>query len=1094
MIRYGRFLMQHRKTLLIWAAALLILFTLVGFFVVPPIVKSVLTTQLTSVLHREVAIREVRFNPYALSATVRGLTVKEPKGPGTFASFEELYVNLEASSLFRWAAVVSELRLTKPFVHLVRRQDESYNFSDLLPAPQPQPAAPTKPVRFSVNNIQVIDGGADIDDETVQKTHTVRALTVSIPFLSNIPSYVQIFVQPHLSVEVNGTRYAVDGETKPFADSQESTLDVNINDLDLPYYLAYVPKEFLTFAMPSGRLDANLVIVFLRKGKGEQTLAIKGDVGLREVAVDDKHDGPVFRIPKLTLGLASVEPLVRKVHLARLSLDAPELTVRREKTGITNIETLLPKPAPTQKPAGKASASPGKAVALDVDEISIAGARIFFSDLLPRLPFKTTLAPIDIRVQNLSTRPDTRGTYSLSLTTEAKERIALDGSMTLAPIVVDGKVDVRAVSLKKYATYYSDMIRFAVEGGTVDLSTHYRYAQGEKEPDITASEAALSVSGLRLKRKDEKEDFIRVPIFTVKDTAIDVTQRQVTVGSVSTRKGFVSAKRLPNGEVDLQKLMAPPPAGQAPVAPTAGADQKPWVVTVKRATLDQYTAKVEDRAAAEPITLTAEKIRVAADDITTAKNKTGKLSLSLLLDQSATVKVNTTGGLDPLRVDGRAVITGVILNRYAPYYKNLVSFDIQDGMLDAATGYRVEHAKDALDIKLAGLSASLKTLQLKTRDTNRQFLSIPTLSVRNTAVNVLQKHVSVGDVSTAQGTIVVVRGRDGVINLTKLLPGATAPAASPGNAPAAAASAGGASPGPAARPWTVRATAVNMDRYRVQFTDETPTEPVNVTIEDITLKAANLSTAENQPPGKVSLGLRLDKGTLSAEGAASVAPVTADLRMAVKEIDIRPFQPYVEDKVKVTITGGLVSTTGCLKLSIKEPQGLQATYTGNCNLAGFGALEKTTADELLKWESLAVQELAVGYTPLSIRAKKVALADFFANVIIQPSGRLNLQEIIATGQPAKPADQPKAAPASARTEPAAPNAARNIRIEEVTLQGGRIQFQDRSIEPNYSATMTGIGGRVSGLSSAETSLADVELRGKMNDSAPLVITGKVNPL
>ena len=1094
MIRYGQFLMHHRKTLLIWAAAILVLFTLVGFFVVPPIVKSVLTTQLTSALHREVAIREVRFNPFALSATVRGLTIKEPKGPGTFASFEELYVNLEASSLFRWAAVVREVRLTKPFVHLVRRQDESYNFSDLLPAPQPQPAAPTKPVRFSVNNIQVIDGGADINDETVQKTHTVRALKVSVPFLSNIPSYVQTFVQPHLSVEVNGTRYAVDGKTKPFADSQESTLDVNINDLNLPYYLAYVPKEFLTFAMPSGRLDANLVIVFLRKGKGEQTLAIKGDVGLREVAVDDKQGGPVVRIPKLALGLASVEPLVRKAHLARLSLHAPELTVRREKTGITNLETLLPKPAPTQKPAEKASASPGEAVALDVDEISIAGAKVFFSDLLPRLPFKTTLAPIDVTVQKLSTRPDTKGTYNLTLTTEAKERIALDGSMSLAPIVVDGKVDVQAVPLKKYAPYYSDMILFAVEGGKVDLSTHYRYAQGEKEPDITASEAALSVSGLRLKRQDEKEDFVRVPVFTVKDTAIDVTQRQVTVGVVSTQKGFVSAKRLPNGEVDLQKLMAPPPAGQAPVAPTAGADQKPWVVTVKRATVDQYTAKVEDRAAAEPITLTAEKIRLAADNITTAKNKTGKLSLSLLLDQSATVKVNTTVGLDPLRADGKVEIAGVILNRYAPYYKNLIAVDIQDGVLDVATGYRVAQAKEALDIKLAGLSTSLKTLQLKTRDTNQQFLSIPTPNRQEHRRRLLEAGChggrSVHGAGNGRGRA-IARRRDQPDKATSARRDRRSFS---GGRSRAVPSAGPPRAGPPARPWTVTATAVSMDQYRIQFTDETPSEPVNVTVEDVTLKAEHLSTAGNRPAGKVALGLRLDKGTVSADGAASVAPVTADLQVAVQEIDIRPFQPYVQDNVKVTITGGLVSTKGRLELSIKEPQGLQAKFTGESNLAKFGALEKTTADELLKWESLALQELSVGYNPLSVRAKKVALADFFANIIIQPGGRLNLQEITDTGQPAKPADQPKPTPATARTEPAAPNAARDIQIEEVTLQGGRVQFQDRTLKPNYSSTMTGIGGRVSGLSSAETSLAEVELRGKMNDSAPLEITGKVNPL
>ncbi len=230
MIRYGQDFIRRRKTLLIWAAALLVVFALVGFFVVPPILKSVLATQLTAALHREVAIREVRFNPFALSATVRGLTVKEPKGSAdTFASFEELYVNLEVFSLLRGAVVAREVRLTKPFVRLVRRADESYNFSDLLPGPQPQPTTPAKPVRFSVNNIQVIDGGADVRDETVQKTHTVRELTIGIPFVSDIPSDVQTFVQPGLTVQVNGTRYAIEGKTRPFADSLETTLDVNIS-------------------------------------------------------------------------------------------------------------------------------------------------------------------------------------------------------------------------------------------------------------------------------------------------------------------------------------------------------------------------------------------------------------------------------------------------------------------------------------------------------------------------------------------------------------------------------------------------------------------------------------------------------------------------------------------------------------------------------------------------------------------------------------------------------------------------------------------------------------------------------------------------
>ena len=289
MIPYREFFTRHWRRLLIGSAAALAVFTLVGFFAVPPILKAVLVKQLSTALHRDVGIREVRFNPFALSATVRGLTVKEPKGQETFASFEELYLNLETFSLPRWAVVVSEFRLTKPFLRVVHRPDQSYNFSDLLQGPETQPAAPAKPLRFSVNNIQIVDGGVDFLDEPAGKKHTIREANLGIPWISNIPSSVEIFVEPGASVRVNGTRYAITGKTKPFADSQETTLDVNITDLDLPYYLAYVPPELLTFALPSGRLDAKLGVVFIRQKKGGQSLSVRGDVGLRELAVDDKQ-------------------------------------------------------------------------------------------------------------------------------------------------------------------------------------------------------------------------------------------------------------------------------------------------------------------------------------------------------------------------------------------------------------------------------------------------------------------------------------------------------------------------------------------------------------------------------------------------------------------------------------------------------------------------------------------------------------------------------------------------------------------------------------------------------------------------------------
>jgi hypothetical protein len=80
------------------------------------------------------------------------------------------------------------------------------------------------------------------------------------------------------------------------------------------------------------------------------------------------------------------------------------------------------------------------------------------------------------------------------------------------------------------------------------------------------------------------------------------------------------------------------------------------------------------------------------------------------------------------------------------------------------------------------------------------------------------------------------------------------------------------------------------------------------------------------------------------------------------------------------------------------------------------------------------------------------------------------------------------APASSPREPAAP-----IRIREITLQAGSVRFTDNFIKPNYTANLVDLGGAITGLSSQADTVAEVDLRGQVND-APLNIAGKINPI
>jgi len=124
--------MGRPKTILLWVTVFFAVFTVAGFFVAPPLLKSAILRKLSDSLHREASIRQIRVNPYALSITVRGFALKDRETEDTFFSFDELFARLKIISIFKKAIIVGDARLTRPHGHVVRNEDGSYNFSDLL--------------------------------------------------------------------------------------------------------------------------------------------------------------------------------------------------------------------------------------------------------------------------------------------------------------------------------------------------------------------------------------------------------------------------------------------------------------------------------------------------------------------------------------------------------------------------------------------------------------------------------------------------------------------------------------------------------------------------------------------------------------------------------------------------------------------------------------------------------------------------------------------------------------------------------------------------------------------------------------------------
>ncbi len=372
----------------------------------------------------------------------------------------------------------------------------------------------------------------------------------------------------------------------------------------------------------------------------------------------------------------------------------------------------------------------------------------------------------------------------------------------------------------------------------------------------------------------------------------------------------------------------------------------------------------------------------------------------------------------------------------------------------------------------------LKDLKVKKPEEEEEFLNIPNLSIIESDLRFPQQEIKIGRIRTEKGKIRVLRQKDGSIDLLKLIPPSSQETSQKGEEKEEG------------KPWLISVREMLFDQYQLLLEDRTPKDPVLFSAEEIKLKGENISTAKHGQ-GKVSLSLLLNRqGKILTTGNIGIDPLRADLKMELKGIPIPAFQPYITEKLRIHITGGAISTRGDFSFALSEAKKPEVHFTGDLSLNQFTSVEKRSGEELLKWDSLNLEDLKFHFEPLKIQIKGVSLSDFYARILLYPEGKLNLQEILVKEElPKEPSPQEKKE--ERQPQKGLP---KQIQIERITLQGGKIEFNDRSLEPAYSAKLVEIGGRVSGLSSEESTIADLELRGKLDEYAPLEIVGKINPL
>jgi hypothetical protein len=827
-------------------AGLVLLYAALGFLVLPAVIKSQAQQMAAAKLHRQLGIDRIAFNPFTLALSVQGFKLMEPAGGAVFFSFGRLDVDLSGRSLQRLAPVVQEVHLSAPYLHLVRRDANHYSIDDILALIASTPPSP-EPARFAVNNIQ-LDGGAVVfDDQPAQAIHKVDDLKLGLPFISSLPTDGQIFVQPLLSAKVDGAPLLIKGRARPYADVREASVDIDLDRLDLPRYLAYLPFK-PNFKLPGATLDAHLTLSFRQpKGRGA-ALVLGGTAAVKSLQLTQMDDQPVLKFDGLSVQLGSVDVLGGPIEIARLSLDGLDAGLSRNRDGSLNLARLLPPSPPGAVAAPQAPAAAAPRVTLK--ELQIHNAALRYADARPQSamrtgvekfdlaahdivadaarrsvsvgaiesgnasfmlrldphapaapsrpaaaapagapylvsvrrfavknwsarvqdrsraqPLITTIAALEFAAQDFSTAPAARSKVSLKATINQGGRLALDGSVALAPFATDLALDLNNLDLLPLQPYVTGYVNLRLTQAALSSKSHLQLSSGADGALGGSFKGDVSLNRLATVDKASANDFLSWKSLSFDGMDVRLKPFSLNIARVGLTDFFARVIIDPSGRINVQDVLrsqanqdqslteagvraqsaagargARPPAA-VPPAPSDAAPLAP--IRIGKLALSGGRVRFTDNFI---------KPNYSAD-----LNNLGGTVAGLSSDAASNASVDLHGAVNgaPLSIAGnvnpfkrdlsldlKAQVQGMELAALSTYADRYVGYGIEKGKLSFEVEYRLDHRQLSADNRLV-----LDQLTFGSESSNPQATRLPVrlavalLSDRNGVIDI---HVPVG--------------------------------------------------------------------------------------------------------------------------------------------------------------------------------------------------------------------------------------------------------------------------------------------------------------------------------------------------------------
>jgi hypothetical protein len=709
-----KLLSPRKRRWLFWIATLIALYALVGFLILPPIIRSVAARQLSSQLDRDVSIQQIKINPFALSTTIRGLLIKDRDGE-PFISWDELYVNFQLSSFFGHAWVFKEISLSKPFIRAQMNKDETFNFSDLIvkfSTNAPAAAAPpAKPVALQVGRLHI--GGA---------LAAVSDLTPREPFKRRVGP-IDITLDDFRTDPASKNPYAFSGTT----DAGEtiswngffslaplrSEGELKLFNFQLNKY-APLYQDLVRFEIRDGSIALATKYRLAFSATNRAAAVEDFACSLRDFkAATPGASNNVVEVPLFSLTGGNVDLQRHVATLDAVVMQGARANLNRDSNATVNVvELSKPAEPPTNAPGGILFLlrSVTNAVALllnstnewsaTVHDINFTNCALHLEDHAVPRPARLDLSDITLNAKNLSNLAGTNLAADFSLRWNTNAAIHIGAEVGFQPTKADIQLDLDRLDLTTLDTYLASKLNLFILGSEVNLHGVVRLRSQVNNLPVVSFTGDVSLDHFHTVDGVYGEDLVKWDTLGCNGLVANLNPPLVSIHEVILDNAYARVIVETNHTLNLADVLnsgGGPEAAVTNAAKTAAAENSepatnaPLQISIGAIVVTNTTVNFSDLSLEPNVNLTLQSVNGGVSDLSTERAHHAEVALNARVDGAGPVTI--TGAVNPLQ-EGETnnlqiSVKDVDLTPASPYAGKFAGYGIAEGKLNLDLDYRI---------------------------------------------------------------------------------------------------------------------------------------------------------------------------------------------------------------------------------------------------------------------------------------------------------------------------------------------------------------------------------------------------------------------